>query len=185
MLTRNIASEYGESTSSATVSARATSLPWTAPLRERQPDGSRHPFDSFIVAKTPAARWGTPEDLMGPAVFLASGGFGLRKRSHPLRRRRYSRLHPASSRSSRHDQNRKKGCLSRREGQPFPLPGGSKEAKGHRKTSVLKKFNNLRIFRFEVKNRDFNNKNTLKKPSKTTVHNQIVIPEPPENKPRY
>lgn len=44
----------------------------TAPLRERQPDGSRHPFDSFIVAKTPAARWGTPEDLMGPAVFLAS-----------------------------------------------------------------------------------------------------------------
>ena len=25
-----------------------------------------------FVAKTPAARWGTPEDLMGPAVFLAS-----------------------------------------------------------------------------------------------------------------
>lgn len=46
--------------------------PQTAPLRERQADGSRHPFDSFIVAKTPAARWGTPEDLMGPAVFLAS-----------------------------------------------------------------------------------------------------------------
>ena len=41
-------------------------------LREVQPDGSRHPFDSFIIAKTPAARWGTPEDLMGPAVFLAS-----------------------------------------------------------------------------------------------------------------
>ena len=47
-------------------------MPQTAPLRERQPDGSRHPFDSFIVAKTPAARWGTTEDLMGPAVFLAS-----------------------------------------------------------------------------------------------------------------
>ena len=41
-------------------------------LRERQPDGSRHPFDQFIVAKTPAARWGTTDDLMGPAVFLAS-----------------------------------------------------------------------------------------------------------------
>ena len=26
----------------------------------------------FIVAKTPAARWGTTDDLMGPAVFLAS-----------------------------------------------------------------------------------------------------------------
>ena len=36
------------------------------------PGGSRHPFDQFIVAKTPAARWGTPEDLMGPALFLAS-----------------------------------------------------------------------------------------------------------------
>ena len=35
-------------------------------------DGSRHPFDAFIVSKTPAARWGTPEDLMGPAIFLAS-----------------------------------------------------------------------------------------------------------------
>ncbi|MBP3638879.1 MAG: SDR family oxidoreductase, partial [Muribaculaceae bacterium] len=46
--------------------------PQTAPLREIQPDGSRHPFDQFIIAKTPAGRWGTPEDLMGPAVFLAS-----------------------------------------------------------------------------------------------------------------
>ncbi len=33
---------------------------------------SRHPFDSFIVSKPPAGRWGTPEDLKGPAVFLAS-----------------------------------------------------------------------------------------------------------------
>ena len=43
-----------------------------APLREIQPDGSRHPFDQFIVAKTPAERWGKAEDLGGPAVFLAS-----------------------------------------------------------------------------------------------------------------
>ena len=40
--------------------------------KEIQPDGSRHPFDQFIRAKTPQARWGTPEDLMGPAIFLAS-----------------------------------------------------------------------------------------------------------------
>ena len=46
--------------------------PQTAPLREKQPDGSRHPFDQFIIAKTPAARWGVTEDLQGPAVFLAS-----------------------------------------------------------------------------------------------------------------
>ena len=44
----------------------------TAPLRERQPDGSRHPFDQFITAKTPAGRWGDPEDMVGPCVFLAS-----------------------------------------------------------------------------------------------------------------
>ncbi|NMA22255.1 MAG: SDR family oxidoreductase, partial [Spirochaetales bacterium] len=30
------------------------------------------PFDAFIIAKTPAERWGTPEDLEGPALFLAS-----------------------------------------------------------------------------------------------------------------
>ncbi|MBP3583853.1 MAG: SDR family oxidoreductase, partial [Clostridia bacterium] len=35
-------------------------------------DGSRHPFDSFICAKTPAGRWLDPEELAGPAVFLAS-----------------------------------------------------------------------------------------------------------------
>ena len=33
--------------------------PQTAPLREKQADGSRHPFDQFIISKTPAARWGT------------------------------------------------------------------------------------------------------------------------------
>ena len=44
----------------------------TAPLRKIQPDGSRHPFDTFICAKTPAGRWGTPEDMVGPCVFLAS-----------------------------------------------------------------------------------------------------------------
>ena len=31
-----------------------------------------HPFDRFIRSKTPAQRWGTTEDLMGLAVFLAS-----------------------------------------------------------------------------------------------------------------
>ena len=44
----------------------------TAPLRETQPDGSRHPFDQFITAKTPAGRWGEAEDMVGPCVFLAS-----------------------------------------------------------------------------------------------------------------
>ena len=73
MLTRNICSEYGEANIQCNgIGPGYIATPQTAPLRERQPDGSRHPFDQFIVAKTPAARWGTPEDLQGPAVFLAS-----------------------------------------------------------------------------------------------------------------
>ena len=73
MLTRNIASEYGEFNIQCNgIGPGYIATPQTAPLRERQADGSRHPFDAFIVAKTPAARWGNPEDLMGPAIFLAS-----------------------------------------------------------------------------------------------------------------
>ncbi|MBO5266537.1 MAG: gluconate 5-dehydrogenase [Ruminiclostridium sp.] len=73
MLTKNIASEYGEFNIQCNgIGPGYIATPQTAPLRETQPDGSRHPFDKFIIAKTPAARWGDPEDLSGPAVFLAS-----------------------------------------------------------------------------------------------------------------
>ena len=73
MLTRNICSEYGKYNIQCNgIGPGYIATPQTAPLRERQADGSRHPFDSFIIAKTPAERWGEPEDLAGPAVFLAS-----------------------------------------------------------------------------------------------------------------
>ena len=73
MLTRNICSEYGEYNIQCNgIGPGYIETPQTAPLRERQPDGSRHPFDQFIISKTPAARWGRTEDLQGPAVFLAS-----------------------------------------------------------------------------------------------------------------
>ena len=73
MLTKNIASEYGEYNIQCNgIGPGYIATPQTAPLREVQPDGSKHPFDQFIIAKTPAARWGNPEDLMGPTVFLAS-----------------------------------------------------------------------------------------------------------------
>lgn len=39
----------------------------TAPIRV---DG--HPFNDFIINRTPAARWGDPSDLAGAAIFLAS-----------------------------------------------------------------------------------------------------------------
>ncbi|MBS7577664.1 MULTISPECIES: gluconate 5-dehydrogenase [unclassified Enterococcus] len=73
MLTRNIASEYGQYNIQCNgIGPGYIATPQTAPLREKQADGSRHPFDQFIIAKTPAERWGTAEDLQGPAVFLAS-----------------------------------------------------------------------------------------------------------------
>jgi gluconate 5-dehydrogenase len=73
MLTRNIASEYGQYNIQCNgIGPGYIATPQTAPLREKQPDGSRHPFDTFITARTPAARWGLAEDLIGPAVFLSS-----------------------------------------------------------------------------------------------------------------
>jgi gluconate 5-dehydrogenase len=68
MLTRNIASEFGQYNIQCNgLGPGYIATPQTAPLRT---DG--HPFNSFIISKTPAARWGNPEDLAGPAVFLAS-----------------------------------------------------------------------------------------------------------------
>ena len=73
MLTRNICSEYGEYNIQCNgIGPGYIATPQTAPLREVQPDGSKHPFDTFICAKTPAGRWLNPEELVGPAVFLAS-----------------------------------------------------------------------------------------------------------------
>ena len=73
MLTRNICSEYGEYNIQCNgIGPGYIATPQTAPLREPQADGSRHPFDSFICAKTPAGRWLDPDELGGPAVFLAS-----------------------------------------------------------------------------------------------------------------
>lgn len=73
MLTRNICSEFGEANIQCNgIGPGYIATSQTAPLRERQADGSRHPFDQFIISKTPAGRWGTTDDLMGPAVFLAS-----------------------------------------------------------------------------------------------------------------
>lgn len=39
----------------------------TAPIRV---DG--HPFNDFIISRTPAARWGETDDLQGAAIFLSS-----------------------------------------------------------------------------------------------------------------
>ncbi len=73
MLTRNIASEYGSMNIQCNgIGPGYIATPQTAPLREKREDGGMHPFDAFIRGRTPAGRWGTTDDLVGPAVFLAS-----------------------------------------------------------------------------------------------------------------
>ena len=73
MLTRNLCSEFGQYNIQCNgIGPGYIATPQTAPLREIQPDGSKHPFDQFLMGRTPAGRWGEPEDLAGPAVFLAS-----------------------------------------------------------------------------------------------------------------
>ena len=68
MLTRNIASEYGQYNIQCNgIGPGYIETPQTAPLRTEG-----HPFNNFILSKTPANRWGKTSDLVGPAVFLAS-----------------------------------------------------------------------------------------------------------------
>ncbi|MCU0377897.1 MAG: gluconate 5-dehydrogenase [Bacteroidales bacterium] len=68
MLTRNLACEWAEHNIQVNgIGPGYIATPQTAPLRE-----AGHPFNSFIIGRTPAARWGTTEDLEGPVVFLAS-----------------------------------------------------------------------------------------------------------------
>jgi len=68
MLTRNLATEwakYNIQVNGIGPGYFATSQ--TAPIRV---DG--HPFNEFIIGRTPSGRWGNPEDLAGTVIFLAS-----------------------------------------------------------------------------------------------------------------
>ena len=68
MLTKNMATEWAKfniQTNGIGPGYFATSQ--TAPIRV---DG--HPFNEFIISRTPAGRWGDPEDLQGAAIFLSS-----------------------------------------------------------------------------------------------------------------
>lgn len=68
MLTRNLACEWAEFNIQVNgIGPGYIATQQTAPLRTEG-----HPFNSFIIGRTPAARWGTPGDLQGPVVFLAS-----------------------------------------------------------------------------------------------------------------
>ncbi|AKD03732.1 gluconate 5-dehydrogenase [Pontibacter korlensis] len=68
MLTRNLATEWAKHNIQVNgIGPGYFATDQTAPIRY-----NGHPFNDFIVNRTPAGRWGDPEDLEGVAVFLAS-----------------------------------------------------------------------------------------------------------------
>ena len=68
MLTRNMATEWARHNIQVNgIGPGYFATEQTAPIRV---DGN--PFNDFIVGRTPAGRWGDPDDLQGAAVFLAS-----------------------------------------------------------------------------------------------------------------
>lgn len=68
MLTRNLATEWAKYNIQVNgIGPGYFATDQTAPIRV---DG--HPFHEFIINRTPAGRWGDPDDLAGTTVFLAS-----------------------------------------------------------------------------------------------------------------
>ena len=68
MLTRNLATEWAKHNIQVNgIGPGYFATSQTEPIRV---DGN--PFNEFIISRTPAGRWGNPEDLAGAAVFLAS-----------------------------------------------------------------------------------------------------------------
>jgi len=68
MLTRNLATEWARYNINVNgIGPGYIETAQTAPIRV---DG--HPFNEFIIRRTPAMRWGKTEDLVGGAIYLAS-----------------------------------------------------------------------------------------------------------------
>jgi len=68
MLTKNLATEWAPFNIQVNgIGPGYFATSQTAPIRV---DG--HPFNDFIISRTPAARWGETDDLQGAAIFLSS-----------------------------------------------------------------------------------------------------------------
>lgn len=68
MLTKNMATEWAKfNVQSNGIGPGYFATSQTAPIRV-----NGHPFNDFIISRTPAGRWGDPEDLAGAAIFLSS-----------------------------------------------------------------------------------------------------------------
>lgn len=68
MLTRNMATEWAKH--NIQVNGIGPGYFATAQTEPIRVDG--HPFNDFIIGRTPAGRWGDPDDLQGTVVYLAS-----------------------------------------------------------------------------------------------------------------
>ncbi|WP_165747865.1 gluconate 5-dehydrogenase [Cellulophaga sp. Z1A5H] len=68
MLTQNMATEWAKHNIQINgIGPGYFATTQTAPIRVEG-----HPFNDFIVNRTPAAKWGDPSDLSGAAIFLSS-----------------------------------------------------------------------------------------------------------------
>jgi len=68
MLTKNMATEWAKHNVQVNgIGPGYFATTQTEPIRV---DG--HPFNEFIIHRTPAAKWGNPDDLSGAAIFLSS-----------------------------------------------------------------------------------------------------------------
>lgn len=68
MLTQNMATEWAKHNIQVNgIGPGYFATSQTAPIRVEG-----HPFNDFIISRTPAAKWGDPNDLQGAAIFLAS-----------------------------------------------------------------------------------------------------------------
>jgi len=68
MLTKNLACEWAEFNIQVNgIGPGYIATSQTAPIRE-----NGHPFNDLVMTRTPAGRWGEPEDVANAALFLAS-----------------------------------------------------------------------------------------------------------------
>ncbi|MGC3948685.1 MAG: gluconate 5-dehydrogenase [Chryseolinea sp.] len=68
MLTKNMATEWARYNIQVNgIGPGYFATEQTLPIRV-----NGHPFNDFIVGRTPAGRWGDPDDLAGTAIFLSS-----------------------------------------------------------------------------------------------------------------
>ncbi len=68
MLTKNMATEWAKYNIQANgIGPGYYATDQTAPIRV-----GGHPFNEFIIGRTPAGRWGEPEELQGTVIYLAS-----------------------------------------------------------------------------------------------------------------